>query len=102
MNIPHFVLLATTRHRRAALGFLVIAIFLAVIVWLIVLWSRAKSRADRAEAELSSLRSEHDRRSAAMTLPSQASSPWPPSVPGPPPSAQGPPPSAPGPPPFPS
>lgn len=96
MTIAHFVLLAATRHGHAALGFLVIAIFLAVIVWLIVLWSRAKSRADRAEAELSSLRSEYDRLSAAMTPPSQASSPWPPSAPG------GPPPSAPGPPPFPS
>lgn len=95
MTIFHFVLLAATRHGRAALGFLVIAIFLAVIVWLIVLWSKAKSRADRAEAQLSSLRSEYDRRSAAMTPPSQASSPWPPSAPSPPP-------AAPGPPPFPS
>lgn len=94
MTISYFVVLAATRHAGAA-GFLFLVIFLAVIVWLIVLWSRAKSRADRAEAELSSLRSAYDRLSARMTPPTQPSSP------GPPP-AQGPPPSAPGPPPFPS
>lgn len=95
MTISHFVLLAATRHGRAAAGFLLLVIFLAVIVWLIVLWSRAKSRADRAEAELSSLRSAYDRLSAGKTPLSQASSPWPPSAPSQPP-------SAPGPPPFPS
>ena len=84
MTISHFVLLAATRHAPAA-GFLLLVIFLAVIVWLIVLWSRAKSRADRAEAELSSLRSACDRLSAGMTPPTQASSPEPPSAPSPPP-----------------
>ena len=55
MTISHFVLLAATRHGRTAVGIVLFVIFLAVIVLLIVLWSRAKSRADRAEAELSSL-----------------------------------------------
>jgi len=94
MTISHFVLLAATRHAPAA-GILFLVIFLAVIVWLIVLWSRAKSRADRAETELSSLRSAYDRLSASMNPPIQASSPWRPSAPSPPP-------SAPSPPPFPS
>jgi len=96
MTVFHLVVLAATRHMRGgAIGILILVVFLGAIVWLAVLWSKAKSRADRAEAELSSLRSAYDHLSARTTPPDQASSTSPPSAPSTPR-------PAPGPPPFPS
>lgn len=62
---------------------LLFVIFVALVVWLAVMWSKAKTRADRAEAELSSFKEAYAQLMA--TKPTQSvDRPSPPAALGPP------------------
>ena len=56
MSIALSAVVCSRSTGRVVLGLVIILLFVAAIVWLAVMWSQAKGRADRAESELVWLR----------------------------------------------
>lgn len=66
------------RRGHAVAGLIILLAFVAVVIWLVVIWSRAKARADRAEAELAQLRSAYNQLAAGQSGTTARPSPMPP------------------------